>query len=105
MYCCIFCQVPECDGNKAKLDCPTCKGFKGVGIFSHVLAINHIQGKYDLVHQLKELSATKANNPQGSGVYGRRQWTTTAPALQKQRLPREPDSSDEEEQELRRLTV
>ena len=96
--------MPECTGNPAKLDCPTCKGFKGAGICSRVLAINHIKGKIDLAHLLKELSATKANNPQGSGVYGRRQWTTTAPALKKQRLPLERDSSDEEE-ELRRLTV
>ena len=94
--------MPECTGNPAKLNCPTCKGFKGHGICSHVLAINHMQGKIDLEYLLGELSATKANNLQGGGFTGR--MNKEAPALQKQRYPREPDSSDEEE-ELRRLTV
>ena len=33
-------QCPECDGNPAQLIC-LCKGFKHVGICSHVLAVNH----------------------------------------------------------------
>ena len=36
------------------LDCFTCKGFKSVGICSHVLAVNHIQGAIDLVYNLKK---------------------------------------------------
>ena len=92
----------ECTGNPAKLNCPTCKGFKSIGICSHVLAINHIQGKIDLDYLLGELSVTKANNLQGGGFTGR--MNKQAPALLKQVHPREPDSSDEEE-ELRRLTV
>ena len=95
--------MPECTGNPAKLNCPTCKGFKGHGICSHVLAINHMQGKIDVEYLLGELSATKANNLQGGGFKGRRA-LSSAPALEKQRHPRDPDSSDEEE-ELRRLTV
>ena len=95
--------MPECTGNPAKLNCPTCKGFKGHGICSHVLAINHIKGKIDLEYLLGELSKTKANNLLGGGFKGRRA-LSSAPALEKQRLPRERDSSDEEE-ELRRLTV
>ena len=91
-------------GQSGEAELPYVQGLQGHGICSHVLAINHIKGKIDLDYLLGELSATKANNPQGSGVYGRRQWTTTAPALKKQRLPLERDSSDEEE-ELRRLTV
>ena len=94
----------ECTGNPAKLNCPTCKGFKSIGICSHVLAINHIQGKIDLDYLLGELSLTKANNLQGGGFKGRRALSSAAPALERQHYPHEPDSSDEEE-ELRRLTV
>ena len=86
-----------------KLDCPSCKSFKHVGICSHVLAVNHIMQKFNVRYRLRELSKTKSNNPQGSGVYGRRSWSTTSPALEKQRLPLEADSSDDEESVLRRL--
>ena len=45
------------------LDCFTCKGFKSVGICSHVLAVNHIQGAIDLVYNLKKfvIDANKKN--------------------------------------------
>ena len=95
--------MPECEGNPAKLDCPSCKSFKAYGICSHVLAVNHILTKFNVRYRLAELSKTKSNNPQGSGVYGRRALSKTAPALEKQRLPFEEDSSDDEESVLRRL--
>jgi len=46
--------VPESPWNPLHLDCFTCKGFKSVGICSHVLAVNHIQGAIDLVYNLKK---------------------------------------------------
>ena len=45
--------VPECDLNPRRLDCLYCKGFKGVGICSHVLAINHILKEINLRRSLK----------------------------------------------------
>ena len=85
-----------------KLDCPSCKSFKHVGICSHVLAVNHIMQKFNVRYRLRELSKTKSNNPQGSGVYGR-PLSRTAPALVKERLPLEEDSSDDEESVMQRL--
>ena len=46
--------MPESPWNPLHLDCFTCKGFKSVGICSHVLAVNHIQGAIDLVYNLKK---------------------------------------------------
>ena len=44
--------VPDCEGNPALLDCPTCKAFKGLGICSHVLTINHILKQFNVRYQL-----------------------------------------------------
>ena len=46
--------MPESPWNPLHLDCFTCKGFKSVGICSHALAVNHIQGAIDLVYNLKK---------------------------------------------------
>ena len=64
-----------------------CKGFKGHGICSHVLAVNHIMKNVNLRHELMEI---------GQGVHkkgGNRQ--KNVPALT-MAPTREPDSSDEE---------
>lgn len=80
--------VPSCDLNPANLDCMHCKGFKGHGICSHVLAVNHIMKNVNLRHELMEI---------GQGVHkkggGNRQ--KNVPALT-MAPTREPDSSDEE---------
>ena len=44
--------VPECAYNPAKLNCVHCKGFKHVGICSHVLAINQILNKIALRREI-----------------------------------------------------
>ena len=67
--------VPSCSMNPAKLDCPTCKGFKSYGICSHVLAINHILEQIDVGHQLKALH-------QKSRKGGNRKQTRPAMVLQ-----------------------
>ena len=63
MYLCVFVcipyvfvgvQCPECDGNPTKLIC-LCKGFKHVGICSHVLAVNHAIKAHNVVYMLSEL--------------------------------------------------
>ena len=47
-------QCPECDGNPAELIC-LCKGFKHVGICSHVLAANHTIKAHNVEYMLSEL--------------------------------------------------
>lgn len=82
--------VPDCEGNPALLDCPTCKAFKGVGICSHVLAINHILKRFNVRYQL----ATMGKKTDKTLYKGGKK----TPALE--RIPqREPDSSDEEEEQ------
>ena len=84
--------VPKCEmGNPGGYDCPTCKGFKNVGICSHVLAINHIKGQIDLDDMLSELCAPRKRGGFTKGV---------RPALVREDAPRAigyVDSSDEEE--------
>ena len=76
------------------LDCPTCKAFKGVGICSHVLAINHILKQFNVRYQL----ATIGKKTEKTHYLGGKK----TPALE--RVPqREPDSSDEEEERALRL--
>ena len=83
--------VPKCEmGNPGGYDCPTCKGFKNVGICSHVLAINHITGKIDIDDMLCELCAPRKRGGFTKGV---------RPALVREDAPRSiryVDSSDEE---------
>ena len=45
--------VLECSGNTAMYTCLGCKSFKGVGICSHVLAINHILKNFNVRYELK----------------------------------------------------
>ena len=48
--------IPQSCYNAAQLACVTCKGFKQYGICSHVNAIKHLLGNYELEDELKELS-------------------------------------------------
>ena len=83
--------VPDCEGNPALLDCPTCKAFKGVGICSHVLAINHILKRFNVRYQLATIGKKTDKLKKGPSK-------KNTPALE--RIPqREPDSSDEEEEQ------
>ena len=90
--------VYECDGNPGKYDCVACKGFKGVGICSHVLAINHITQQYNVRHQLATLQTRASKKAAMKGGNVKR----VAPALTRAPVAA-PDSSDEEEAELLRL--
>jgi len=79
-------RIPECSYNVAKLACVTCKGFKQYGICSHVCAINHLLGKYDLEDDLKELSQKRKKGGYRKGV---------RPALVREKEA-ESDSSEDE---------
>ena len=70
------------------MDCYYCKGFKHVGICSHVLAINHMLKKINLRRLVIAIGQSKRKHNNG----GRRR---VEPALQRM-AQREPDSSDEE---------
>jgi hypothetical protein len=83
-----------CDANKALLNCVACKGYKGHGICSHVLAVNHILQHFNVKHHLRELCSARK-------VGGNR--TRKLKALEHDiDAGRYIDSSDEE-LELRRL--
>ena len=72
------------------LTCHACKSFKGHGICSHVLAINHMLKSFNVRYQL--LTIGKAASKKSGGNIKK-----VLPALEK--APRrEPDSSDEEEE-------
>ena len=96
--------VPKCEANVARLDCPTCKGFKGYGICSHVIAINHVLKKFNVRQELLEIGQKACKKPGGNTI-------RPPPALQKAHAPKkgkgkakalpapvqpELDSSDEE---------
>lgn len=77
-----------CYGNPAGYVCD-CKGCKGYGICSHVLAINHILKHFNVRTQLATIG--KSNRAKSGGRPPKPE-----PALQRARIAREPDSSDEE---------
>ena len=87
--------VPECEGNKARLDCPCCKGFKHDGICSHVLAVNHILKRFNVRYHLLPLGKRTDKKKKGP--------EKAPPKALKRVQQREPDSSDEEEE--RALTL
>ena len=88
----------KCEGNPAGLACLACKSFQGVGICSHVLAVNHILTKYNVRYQLRQLEY-RASKKTAKHNTGRKK---NVPALT--RLPAaQPDSSDEEEERLQAL--
>jgi len=81
--------IPDCELNPLRLDCQYCKGFKGYGICSHVLAVNHITQKINLRRLVLEIGRSRMHKTGG----GNRE--KAIPALQ--RAPQaEEDSSDEE---------
>ena len=86
---------PVCDGNPAKLLC-SCKGFKGHGICSHVLAINHILRHHNVKYQVLKLTGKLPGKEAGGNLKKK------AAALSKQRQLQneEDDSSDAEEADL-----
>ena len=86
--------VAKCEGNPLNYTCQGCKSFQGAGICSHVLAVNHILKKFNVRYQLKHLKDTKEKK--GGNV------KKVEPALQKLK-ERQPDSSDEEDEEMLRL--
>ena len=96
--------VPECDLNPRKLDCLYCKGFKGVGICSHVLAINHILKEINLRREVMEIGASssrKDSSHNGKRIGG---GNRKAPIPALTRAPtRDADSSDEEQERLLEL--
>ena len=73
--------MPKCEANVARLDCPTCKGFKSYGICSHVIAINHVLKKFNVRQELLEIGQ-KACKKTGGNV------KKVMPALEKQNAPK-----------------
>ena len=104
--------VPECEGNPCKYDCPTCKGFKHIGICSHVLAINHILQKFNVRYQMLPIGQRTEKKRMG-GAGGKAVVKSIkngkAPKRQKREgawkriTQRDPDSSDEEAEKAIRL--
>ena len=86
-------RVP-CSLNPARLVC-NCKGFKHVGICSHVIACNHMKAKINIRTQLLRFGKRKASDKAGNQM-------RPVPALQRAPRP-EADSSTEEEEEAARL--
>ena len=83
--------------NPAKLDCFSCKGFKAIGICSHVVTCHHLMGKYDLLYNTEKFLTKKQQKSKGGNN------KTVKPALVKEKPlpPRGDDSSDEEAVPLR----
>ena len=75
--------------------CLGCKSFKGVGICSHVLAINHILKEFNVRYELKSIqtgASKKAAAKAGKQL-------KPLPALERAPVA-DPDSSDEEEERM-----
>ena len=87
----------ECEGNPGGYVCD-CKGHKGYGICSHVLAINHILQFFNVRYQLVTIG--KSNRATAGPGMGR--LPNPEPALVRAN-EREPDSSDEEMERLLEL--
>ena len=84
------CPPPQCEGNPMGFSCHACKSFKGHGICSHVLTMNHILKCFNVRYHL--LTIGKAASKKSGGNIKK-----VPPALQKAPT-REPDSSDDEEE-------
>ena len=69
--------VVQCEANTANLDCFGCKGFKGHGICSHVISINHILKNFNVRYQLLAIGKATTYHTQ-----------KPAPALLKQPKPK-----------------
>ena len=76
-------------------ECLACKTLKGVGICSHVLAINHILKRFNLRYELKQLQTS------GSKKQAAKAGKVLRPLPALQRAPvAQPDSIDEEDAAL-----
>ena len=93
--------MPECELNPMKMDCMNCKGFKGVGICSRVLAVNHMMKKINLRREVMEIGQSSHRKNKHGDRHHRPGGNRTKPLPALTRVPaREADSSDEEEQRL-----
>ena len=91
----------ECEGNIAGYvcDCKACKGYCTARICSHLLAINHILKHFNVRYQLHGIgSSNRSKSGPGQG-----RLPNPEPALQRARIAREPDSSDEEQERVLEL--
>jgi hypothetical protein len=93
-------DVMECEGNPASYECVACKSFKGVGICSHVLTINHMLKAFNVRYMLRSLETSASKKKKA--LAGNR--TRQAKALERLPAPA-PDSSDEEEERLQALAL
>lgn len=84
-------EVCECEGNPSNLRC-SCKGFRGHGICSHVLTVNHMLLTFNVRYELRTIGK-KAAKRSGGNVKKVPPALTHAPAMEK-------DSSDEEDEHL-----
>ena len=80
-------EVLQCSGNVGGFECLGCKSFKGVGICSHVLAINHILRHFNVRYELKSIQT--AASKKGAAKAG---CPKPLPALERARVA---ESSDE----------
>jgi hypothetical protein len=87
-------EVLKCSGNPGMLECLGCKSFKGVGICSHVLAVNHILQHFNVRYELKSIQTAASKRAASGG-----NTLKPTPALKRARVAA-PDSSDEEEERL-----
>ena len=91
--------VPDCEGNPLRLDCQTCKGFKHKGICSHVLAINHVEKKFNVRHQLRELCARTDKGGNRKSVEPALTRARPLPTIGRGRSGRRTTDSSEDEEE------
>ena len=72
-----------------------CKSFQGIGICSHVLAINHIMEKFNVRYELRQAVQTDASKQKAKGGGTKRQYSALfcVPAAA-------PTAADEEEERL-----
>jgi len=91
-------DVLKCEANAAQYDCVGCKGFKGIGICSHVVAVNHILKKFNVRAQLRQLT-TSSSRSKSANAGNRKK---PVPALTRLPVP-DMDSSDEEAERLQAL--
>ena len=60
-------EICECEGNPLRYVC-NCKGYKGVGICSHVLAINHILKAFNVRYELAMIGKRTCKKNKGKRV-------------------------------------
>ena len=100
--CQLFHFVQPAEHRWQYFDCPEnpdmrcdCKGYKGYGICSHILTIQHMLKFFNVRYELLPIGKKRMKKTGGNMMF-------VEPALT--RVPtREPDSSDDEEEEAIRL--